>query len=292
MYDKLSQELKDARSRSGISLQQLANKTRIDLRFIESMEDGNFDFLPDLYVKSFLKEYVRFVGLDEKLILKKYEAAKQGKEYVEPTPETITDKIKEIKEARIEREVTKHPKPIITYTNPPVEESHQSAQELLNRRNILILGSAGGILIIFLFVYFLFIRKSPDIIVDEKPVEELVQESKQRYVEDEPKKTVEDNANKATANDSLHLSITASDTCWVKAMLDSVKPDEFRLYPHTSRVISAASNFRIRIGNAFKVQLQLNNKPLNFDPKSKVASFYVDASGLKLLESSPKTKKQ
>jgi len=55
MYDKLSQELKNARTRSGISLQQLASKTRIDLRFIESMEDGNFSFLPDLYVKSFLK---------------------------------------------------------------------------------------------------------------------------------------------------------------------------------------------------------------------------------------------
>jgi cytoskeletal protein RodZ len=293
MYDKLSQELKEARSRSGISLQQLASKTRIDLRFIESMEDGNFSFLPDLYVKSFLKEYVRFVGLDEKLILKKYEAAKQGKEYVESPPETFTDKIKEIKEARIERDVPSHPKPIITYSNPPAEESHQSAQDILNKRNILILGSAAGILVVFLLIYFLFIRKSPDIIVDEKPVEELVQESKQRYVEDEPKKPVEDSTNKSSAvNDSLHLLITASDTCWVKAVLDNTKQDEFRLYPHSSRVISAASNFQIKIGNAYKVRLQLNSKPLNFDPKSKVANFNVDASGLKFIESPTITKKQ
>ena len=293
MFDKLSQELKDARIRSGISLQQLASKTRIDLRFIESMEDGNFSFLPDLYVKSFLKEYIRFVGLDEQHILKKYEAAKQGKEYVEPSSETLTDKLKEIKEARIENEIAKHPKPIVTYNNPLPENSNQSVQDLLNKRNIIILGSAAGAFILFFLVYFLFFRKSPDIIVDEKPVEELIQESKQRYVEDEPKKLQEDSAGKSsTSADSLHLSIFASDTCWVNAVLDNVKKDEFRLYPKSSRVISAVNNFRIRVGNAYKIQLQLDNKPLSFNSKSKVAAFYIDSSGLKFIESPPKIKKQ
>jgi len=292
MYDKLSLELKDARVRSGISLQQLASKTRIDLRFIESMEDGNFSFLPELYVKSFLKEYVRFVGLNETLILKKYEAAKLGKDYVEPPSETFTDKIKEIKEARIENAVKAPIKPIMTYINPLAEESNQSAQDILNKRNILILGSAAGVLVIFLFVYFLFIRKSPDIIV-EKPVEELVQESRQRYIEDEPKKVTEDTTNKSeNAHDSLRLSITASDTCWVKVVSDNNKQDEFRLYAHSSRVISAATDFRINIGNSYRVQLQLNDKPLKFDPKSRVSIIHVDASGLKFIEASSKIKKQ
>ena len=66
---------------SSISLQQLATKTRIDIKFLEYIEDGNFSFLPELYVRAFLKEYIKFVGLDEKLIFKKYEAYKLGKEY-------------------------------------------------------------------------------------------------------------------------------------------------------------------------------------------------------------------
>ena len=73
--------------------------------------------------------------------------------------------------------------------------------------------------------------------------------------------------------------------------MDTGKQDEFKLYPHSSKLITAASIFRIRIGNAYKVQLQLNNKPLNFDPKSKVANFTVDASGLKFIETPPKIKK-
>ena len=104
MFDKLSEELKAARIRAGLTLQQLANKTRIDIKFLEYIEDGNFSFLPELYVKAFLKEYVKFVGLDEKIIFKKYEAYKQGKEYIEPPQETLIDKIKEIKENRFEKE--------------------------------------------------------------------------------------------------------------------------------------------------------------------------------------------
>ena len=57
MFDKLSEELKAARIRSGLSLQLLAAKTRIDLKFLENIEDGNFSFLPELYVKAFLKEH-------------------------------------------------------------------------------------------------------------------------------------------------------------------------------------------------------------------------------------------
>ena len=42
MFDKLSEELKAARIRAGLTLQQLANKSRIDLKFLEYIEDGNF----------------------------------------------------------------------------------------------------------------------------------------------------------------------------------------------------------------------------------------------------------
>ena len=47
MFDKLSEELKASRIRAGITLQQLAGKTRIDIKFLEYFEDGNFSFLPE-----------------------------------------------------------------------------------------------------------------------------------------------------------------------------------------------------------------------------------------------------
>jgi hypothetical protein len=286
MFDKLSEELKAARIHAGISLQQLANKTRIDIKFLEYIEDGNFSFLPDLYVKAFLREYIKFVGLDEKLIFKKFEAYKAGKEYEEPPQETIIDKIKELKENRLEKE-KQYSKPAPSYASSPFSQNNSLNTFFTDKKNIVLLSAVVGILSLFLLVYFLFIHKSTDIVV-EKPYDELVNESKERYIENEPNKTAVDSS---AVSDSLRLWITANDSCWVKALVDDAKKEEFKLYPHNRKLLSAASNFKITFGNSYKVQLLLNDKPLNFDPKTKVSVVYINGKGLSFLNQTINQKK-
>jgi transcriptional regulator with XRE-family HTH domain len=283
MFDKLSEELKAARIRVGISLQQLANKTRIDIKFLEYIEDGNFSFLPELYVKAFLREYVKFVGLDEKLIFKKYEAYKLGKEYDEIPQESLIDKIKELKENRFEKEKENpYSKPVPFYASPPAAKNNPLNAFLMDKKNILLVSAVAGILVLFLAVYFLFINKSTDIVV-EKPYSEVVNESKERYIENEPQKQVNSPADQSAKSDSLRLLITANDSCWVKALIDNSKEEEFRLYYHNRKLLSAASNFKITFGNSYKVQLLLNDKPLSFDAKTKVTNVYIDGKGLNIL---------
>src|ERR1035437_10065020 len=284
MFDKLSEELKAARVRAGISLQQLANRTRIDLKFLEYIEDGNFSFLPELYVKAFLKEYIRFVGLDEKLMFKKYEVYKLGKEYVEPPQETLIDKIKELKENRFEKEKENlYSKPVPSYTSPPAEPNNFLNTFFMDKKNMFLISAVAGLLVLFLAVYFLFIKKSPDIIV-EKPYDELVNESKERYIENEPDKSSADStAINSIKSDSLRLQITANDTCWVKVLMDDSKKEKFNLYPNNHILLSAVSNFKITFGNSYRVQLKLNNKPLIFEAKTKVSIVYIDGKGLNYL---------
>jgi hypothetical protein len=293
MFDKLSEELKAARIRAGITLPQLANKTRIDLKFLEYFEDGNFSFLPELYVKAFLKEYVKFVGLDEKLILKKYESYKQGKEYIEPPQETLIDKIKEIRfEKEKEREKENPYSKSIPYKPPisPAEPKNPLGAFFMDRRNVMILSSVLAILILLSVAYFFLIKKNSDIII-EKPYEELVNESKERYIENEQVKTPVDSlGNTIDKSDTLKLLITASDSCWVKALIDSSKKEEFKLYPNYSKLITAISNFRITFGNAYRVQLKLNDKPLNLDVRNKVSIVYIDSNGLSFINPVPKQK--
>jgi transcriptional regulator with XRE-family HTH domain len=289
MFDKLSEELKAARIRAGLSLQQLAAKTRIDLKFLEYIEDGNFSFLPELYVKAFLKEYIKFVGLEEKLVFKKYEAYKLGKEYVEPAQETLLDKIKELKENKVEKEkVNPYSKPVSYQSSPPTNPLNTF---LMDKKNLLFASVVVGVMIIFFAVYFIFIKRSPDIIV-EKPYDELVNESKERYIEDEPKKLpVDSNAGNSTKSDTLKLLVTANDSCWVKALIDDSIKEEFKLIPHGHKLLSAVSNFKITFGNSSRIQLQLNNKPLNFEAKSKVSFVSIDAKGLNYLNSTINPKK-
>ena len=292
MFDKLSEELKAARIHAGISLQQLANKTRIDIKFLENIEDGNFSFLPELYVRAFLKEYIKFVGLDEKLIFKKYEAYKVGKEYEEPPQETLIDKIKELKENRFEKEKeNQYSKPVSYYSSSSAEQDKPLNAFLMDKRNMLLVYAVAGILVLFLVVYIIFLKKSPDIVV-EKPYSEVVNESKERYIENEPNKPPVDSLTDISAkSDTLRLLITANDSCWVQALLDDTKKEEFKLYPHNRKLLSAASNFKITFGNSYKVQLLLNDKPLNFEAKTKVSIVYIDGKGLNYLTPTMNQKK-
>ena len=64
----------------------MAAITRIDIKFLEALDNGNFGFLPDLYVKAFIKQYAKAVDLDEQETVKKYEDALAGK-YIEEEEE-------------------------------------------------------------------------------------------------------------------------------------------------------------------------------------------------------------
>ncbi|MEE2754900.1 MAG: helix-turn-helix domain-containing protein [Candidatus Latescibacterota bacterium] len=71
--DELIAELKSHRERLGLSLQDVFKKTRINVAFLEALEEGNFEILPDAYVKLFLKRYAQEVKLDGDEIVQKFE---------------------------------------------------------------------------------------------------------------------------------------------------------------------------------------------------------------------------
>ena len=84
MLDKFADELRQQRENSGLTLQQMATKTRIDLKFLEAIDQGNFSFLPDLYVKAFVKQYSQTIGLDENLIITVLDVFKRNSVVLSP----------------------------------------------------------------------------------------------------------------------------------------------------------------------------------------------------------------
>lgn len=280
MLNKLGEELKEARINSELTLQQLSSKTRIDLKFLDAMETGNFSFLPELYVKAFLKEYAKFVGLNEVNILKKYEAAKHGKEYEEKTEpaEPVKESIEQHKKE--EKPAIKYTRPLQTYeseTPAAVSDDNKDAQ---NRRRFILGALIGGTIIIIALVYFLFFNDSREIIVPEKPIDEVIEDNTQRYVEEE---TPDESF--ASAADSLHLNIRTTDTSWVKIILDDVRTEEFILFPNSQKKLTTGNNYKITFGNSYAVKLTLNEKPLNFTPGTgKVAHVLINSNGLTNLE--------
>ena len=71
----IGEVLRLARINQGLSLEDLQQKTDIQLDLLEALEADDFDKLPSsFYAKSFLRKYAWAVDLDEKIILDAYES--------------------------------------------------------------------------------------------------------------------------------------------------------------------------------------------------------------------------
>ena len=82
------EELKKTRKSKKISIKEVSEYTKINASYLESLESGNFDVLPNVYTRLFLRSYCNYIGVDYKEILNQYEIY------------TLGDKKKDILEAK------------------------------------------------------------------------------------------------------------------------------------------------------------------------------------------------
>ena len=69
----LGQYLSSARELKGFDLHDAAQQTRISILYLKALEQEDFAKLPgEVFVKGFLKNYAKFLGLPEQEVLKKY----------------------------------------------------------------------------------------------------------------------------------------------------------------------------------------------------------------------------
>ena len=82
---KIGAVLKAAREEKGLSLADLQMVTKIRYQQLEAMEAGDFHKLPgEVYVRGFIINYAKNVGLDAEQVLAQYYALKK-----QATPEEV-----------------------------------------------------------------------------------------------------------------------------------------------------------------------------------------------------------
>jgi len=290
MLKKFTDELKQQREKAGITLQNVAAKTRIDIKFLEALEDGNFNFLPDIYVKAFIKQYAKVIGLDEEETLQSYLLAKEGKEEaVEKVKQEDTGGEKEDTDEQKTKTDIEPNKPAKIFTDDGVNKKINE-DDKKKQKQLIIGGTVVGIALIVMLVFFLFINGSDDIIVEEKPYEEVLQETPNRYIEEETNQTTEETI--AAKIEELTLTITnidSTDTSWVLVIVDDKSKEDFLLPPKISRTIKANNNFNFTLGNSGVVKLILNGEVVDFDGRpGAVRYFKLDANGLERVYNPPK----
>lgn len=290
MLDKFAEELREQREKSGITIQQIASKTKIDKKFLEAIDQGNFSFLPELYVKAFIKEYAMVLGLDGEETVKKFLIAREDKDYNEVLEQ---EKLEKEKAKEIKKAESYQPKPVAK--SAPVKSYYDDS---LNKKEPddsdddktkLMYAAIAGIVVVVIAILYLFVfNKTDEIIVEETPIEEIVSDNSKRF-EEEPLN--DSNKDSMAAADSLLLEIFSSETTWVNIIPDNSQPIEFILYPNSARKISAQNSFDATVGNSGGVVLKLNNKQVEFSGRSKsVRHFRIDKTGkLEYLNTPPKT---
>jgi len=86
----LGQYLRSAREARGIDLREAAQQTRIRFNYLKALEEEDFSRLPgEVFVKGFLKNYGKFLRLDEFEVMKRYGESRSQKST--PRPETVVD---------------------------------------------------------------------------------------------------------------------------------------------------------------------------------------------------------
>ncbi|MGE5432666.1 MAG: helix-turn-helix domain-containing protein [Syntrophomonadaceae bacterium] len=278
MMRKLAEELKENRLKKEITLQQMFVKTRISIKYLEAIENGNFDVLPEVYLKAFIKSYASAVGLDEEAVIHKFEAAKSGHEYQERTEEeTHHNTAKEEKPSQ-----PKHPKKeyLSIDTSAPLSEDESVSQQS-GKGNLIVAGIGILLFVLIVAAYFTFFRHSSKEIVTEKPYEEYIENNQPKTDTVNSTAPAAQTTAPAVVNDSLTLKVKTSDLTWVKITADSTRVSEFNLQPNTEKDIKAKKNFKVIIGNSGSVQLLLNNNPLSFSGgKGTVRVLKIDSSGI------------
>ena len=95
----IGDKLKSAREAKGLSIQDIEKATKIQSRYLEAIENNEFDKLPgDFYVRAFIRQYAQVVGLDGKELLSDYhEDIPESKpdEYVENSIDNKSEEVRE-----------------------------------------------------------------------------------------------------------------------------------------------------------------------------------------------------
>lgn len=293
---KFSEELKSTREKKKLTLDKIFNKTRIDIKYLEAIEDGNFSIMPDVYIRAFLKEYANCIGLDENETLEKYKIAQSGKLYDDVEAEFVEKKKEPIK-SNIEKPETK--------TNEIDKPLNNNNQKSIKKTLTYVLPAIA----MFVFIYLMYNTLLEETtVVEEKPFAEVLKSQDRENTEaqndvvDISKRENIDAGNlilkKVQASNSklkeqkqtaqlnkLNLTISGTSRSWMRILIDDEKTNEFIIDSDIKKDFYANEKFYLHIGNSGGIKLLLNGNDLQLKgSEGRVRKIAVTKNGIKYLK--------
>ncbi len=239
-----SEELRKERIAKNISLSEISARTRISVKFLEAIEQGAFDVLPQTYVRAFIQEYADQVGLSPAEVLKKYEIMVAGKYADAGTPITGSG-------------WSATSMPAVTEAAPPPPQRPRNGEQRYLRYVI----PAAIVVVVVAAALIIFNMEggSPPP-VRETPFNDVVEQQEHLQARavavDSPVVTT------PAPVDSVIVHAVTSDSVWVNIARDGGPAESAILPPHATRVWKARERLVVTLGNAGGISFTVNGKNL------------------------------
>lgn len=249
-FNQILEELKQLREEKGISLEQISTKTKINLKFLQELEQGNLSKLPKVYDQYIFKTYLDFIGAsDIPALIHRF-----NQETGRLPGETTIARQKRI-EARTERKL------------------------LSNFTVLKFIYISIPLLIIIVLSFIFFKNYNPKEITKNNAVKEL---TAMDIVESESSLIVLDSVSN-TIKDSLRVDVLARDRCWLMYIKDHTDTNDVMLFAKNQLLIKADSVVEMRIGNPLAITLKMGEQ--KFDslagPGEVISYLKITAQGLR-----------
>jgi len=251
----IGSQLKQARQQKGISLQEAAVKTKIQEKYLDALENDNFNLLPNaLYLKGFLKSYAQILGLNPDGLISQLQDETLMKE-----KQVIVLKSKEL---------------------PPVRTEKYFRKSLI--AIVVVIFAVGCI--IFLFSLF----KSRPAAVKAKKITVAVKLAQKKSVKPVARAAAlpqapppAQAAYKKQQNVPINLFVTAKRPCRIIVKADSTLLFDGFLLAGTTDQWQARSMFDLSISDGSAVELMVNGKRVGSIAKGAKRDIVITKDGIR-----------
>jgi cytoskeleton protein RodZ len=266
--DSVFTMLKQAREAKNLSLADIADTTFISVRFLEAIEAGKTDILPQAYVRAFIREYAAVVGLDTSDVMRRYDSIGSPHPAAPPrsAPGVERDESLGSAPARVSSEQAPEvhqspapePPPQPQYQNVPIPSTPAPRRDLTDM--IQKAAVVMGVVVIAIVLWNVMGIERPK--TQEIPFQNVIKENELHASGPAGRDSTRIPGMQGSRTDSLTLQAQTTDSVWIQVVIDEGTPREYLFRPNSRASWKAGEKFLLTVGNAGAVHFTLNKKDL------------------------------
>jgi cytoskeleton protein RodZ len=304
--ESLGSHLKRERESRNISLKEVAKRIRVREQLLKALEEDRYDLLPPHpYLKGFLFNYAKVVGLDPHEVIHRYESAIQ----VKPTsPQEVPSQRKFQKEAerkppeKPEKEPEKKPQKEPEKKPEKKPKKKPERKVIGSPRQFWIIGGVVVVSVIFSLLFFSPSPKPPVEPVSPTPDVSIKPEEKKKLpppappqgsvttrvpgtppleTSPAPERTSVPEVAPGSETKPLSLKLKGVEETWVRIQVDDQPAREMTFKPGDVTSHEAMTRIHLMVGNAGGLDVTLNGRLIEkFGKSGEVVTSTITLQGV------------